>query len=411
MNREHLLTQGLMAASEVDERVDQLLRDHDPRTTAPEKVWGAQYDLGLAWVHFPEGKGGLGVDPRLQERVDLRLQAAGGHTNMLRNFMGVGMAAPTLIAFGTEEQQEQLLRPIFTCEQIWCQMFSEPGAGSDVASLATRADRDGDEWVINGQKVWTTLAHVADWGLLLARSDPDQPKHKGLTYFFIDMHSPGVDVRPLRQLTGEAEFNEIFFTDVRVPDAQRLGERGEGWRVAISTLMNERVALERLTIETRGTGMIRHAVRLWQERLDKDPALKDRLMKVWIEAEVQRLTAMRAQQLRKQGTPGPEGSIGKLAVAELTHRIYNLCADIAGPASMLYSSYEMTRPTIMGEAALGDDDKFDMTKAFLSSLGTKIGGGTGDVMRNILGDRVLGLPAEPDATRDVPWNKVPHAGR
>jgi alkylation response protein AidB-like acyl-CoA dehydrogenase len=349
----------------------------------------------------------LGVDPKLQELVDGRLRALGAPSNILRNFMGVGMAAPTLIAFASEEQQDRLLRPLFTCEEIWCQMFSEPGAGSDVAALSTKAERDGDEWLVNGQKVWTTLAHVADWGLLLARSDPDQPKHKGLTYFYIDMHAPGVDVRPLRQLTGEAEFNEIFFTDARIPDSQRLGDVGEGWRVAIATLMNERVALDRTTIEDRGGGIIRHAVRLWQERADKDPALRDRLMRVWIDAEVQRLTSIRAQQMRKSGVPGPEGSIGKLAVAELTHRVFNLCADILGPGAMLYSSYEMTRPTIMGESALGDDAHFDLHKAFLASLGTKIGGGTGQVMRNILGDRVLGLPQEPDASRDLPWNKLP----
>jgi alkylation response protein AidB-like acyl-CoA dehydrogenase len=394
----------------VDERLEKLLADHDPATADPAVLWGAQFDLGLAWVHFPEGKGGLGVDPKLQEGVDLTLQRRGAPTNMLRNFMGVGMAAPTLIAFGSEAQQERHLRPIFTCEDIWCQMFSEPGAGSDVASLSTRAERDGDEWVVNGQKVWTTLAHVSDWGLLLARSDPAQPKHKGLTYFYLDMHSPGVDVRPLRQLTGEAEFNEIFFTDVRIPDAQRLGPPGEGWRVAIATLMNERVALERLAIEDRGGGMIRHAVRLWRERGRSDPVLRDRLVQVWIEAEIQRLTSIRAQQLRKVGTPGPEGSIGKLAVAELTHKVFNLCVDIIGSEGMLYSDYTMTRPSVMGEAALGDDAHFDVHKAFLSSVGTRIGGGTGEVMRNILGDRVLGLPAEPDASRDVPWNEMKRSG-
>jgi alkylation response protein AidB-like acyl-CoA dehydrogenase len=224
------------------------------------------------------------------------------------------------------------------------------------------------------------------------------------------MHSPGVEVRPLRQLTGEAEFNEIFFTDVRIPDAQRLGPAGEGWRVAITTLMNERVALERLAIEDRGRGMIRHAVRLWHERGNGDPVMRDRLMRVWIEAEVQRLTSIRAQQLRKAGTPGPEGSIGKLAVAELTHTVFNLCVDIIGADGMLYSDYTMTRPTIMGEAALGSDSAFDVHKAFLSSIGTRIGGGTGDVMRNILGERVLGLPHEPDASREVPWNEMKRSG-
>jgi alkylation response protein AidB-like acyl-CoA dehydrogenase len=394
----------------VEERLAKLLAEHDPATAEPSELWGTQYDLGLAWVHFPEGKGGLGVDPRLQELVTLSMQRLGAPTNMLRNFMGVGMAAPTLVAFATEEQQDRHLRRIFTCEDIWCQMFSEPGAGSDVASLSTRAERDGDEWVVNGQKVWTTQAHVADWGLLVVRTDPNQPKHKGLSYFFLDMHSPGVDIRPLRQLTGEAEFNEIFFTDVRIPDAQRLGEPGEGWRVAITTLMNERVALERMAIEDRGEGMIRHAVRLWRERGDGSPVMRDRLMQAWIEAEVQRLTSIRAQQLRKAGTPGPEGSIGKLAVATLTYKIFELCNDIIGAEGMLYSDYTMTRPVLMSGAALGSDDEFDVHKAYLTSIGALIGGGTGQIMRNILGERVLGLPAEPDVSRDVAWNQMKRSG-
>ena len=226
----------------VASRIDQLLAGHPPATTSPETFFAAQFDLGLAWVQFPEGRGGLGVDPALQDLVDLRLDDAGAPSNTLRNFMGVGMAGPTIVAFGNDAQQTRWLRPLFTCDEIWCQMFSEPGAGSDVASLATRAVPDGDEWVVNGQKVWTTLAHVARWGLLLARSDPDVPKHRGLTYFVVDMHAPGVDVRPLRQMTGEAEFNEVYFTDVRIPDAERLGAVGDGWKVATATLMNERVA-------------------------------------------------------------------------------------------------------------------------------------------------------------------------
>ena len=204
------------SVTDVEARTERLLAEH---LGAPqEEFWAAQFDLGLAWIHFPEGKGGLGLDPGFQDLVDERLIAANAPQNLLRNMMGVGMAGPTLIAFGTEEQQRRLLRPTFTCEEIWCQMFSEPGAGSDVASLSTSAVRDGDEWVVNGQKVWTSMAHVARWGLLLVRTDPDVPKHRGLSYFYIDMHQPGVEVRPLRQMTGEAEFNEIFFTDARVPD-------------------------------------------------------------------------------------------------------------------------------------------------------------------------------------------------
>ena len=190
--------------------------------------------------------------------------------------MGVGMAGPTLIAFGTEEQQQRLLRPTFTCEEIWCQMFSEPGAGSDVASLSTSAVRDGDEWVVNGQKVWTSMAHVARWGLLLVRTDPDVPKHRGLSYFYIDMHQDGVEVRPLRQMTGEAEFNEIFFTDARIPDSQRIGGVGDGWNVAIATLMNERVMLGRVgKLSGQEGGVVRHAFRVWNAKppSERDPGV------------------------------------------------------------------------------------------------------------------------------------------
>ena len=306
-------------AVDVGAVVDELLRECDPASMSAEEFWGAQFDRGLAWIHFPAGKGGLGVDPGYQDLVDDRLAEADAPTNLLRNMMGVGMAGPTLIAFGTEEQQARLLRRAFTCEDIWCQMFSEPGAGSDVASLATRAERDGDEWVVNGQKVWTSMAHVARWGLLLVRTDPDVPKHRGLTYFFIDMHQPGVEVRPLRQMTGEAEFNEIFFTGARIPDSQRIGEVGQGWAVAIATLMNERVMLGRVAKVTgRQGGVVRHALRLWQQLApaERDPVRRDRLARLWIESEVVRLTMERADQARSLGTPGPEGSLGRLMVSE-----------------------------------------------------------------------------------------------
>src|SRR6185436_10032577 len=178
------------------------------------------------------GQGGLDVSPKLQKLVDERLRAAGAPFTAMRNPIGLGMAAPTIVTHGSDEQKRRYLRPLFTSEEIWCQMFSEPGAGSDVAGLSMRAIRDGDEWVVNGQKVWTTLAHLSRWGMLIARTDPDTVKHEGMTYFVVDMHGPGVEVRPLYQITGEAEFNEVYFTDTRIPDAERLGDVGEGWRVS-----------------------------------------------------------------------------------------------------------------------------------------------------------------------------------
>src|ERR1700757_3805911 len=227
----------------VGQRIDQLLADHPPASTPAQEFWGAQFDLGLAWVQFPEGHGGLGLSPQMQGVIDERLRAAGAPSPFGRNPIGIGMGAPTVESHGSEEQKRRYLRPLFTCEEIWCQLFSEPGAGSDVASLATRAIRDGDEWVVNGQKVWTTLAHVARFGMVLARTDPEAEKHKGITYFMVDMHAPGVEIRPLRQMTGDAEFNEVYFTDVRIPDSERLGDEGEGGAAAPTPLMNERAAL------------------------------------------------------------------------------------------------------------------------------------------------------------------------
>jgi alkylation response protein AidB-like acyl-CoA dehydrogenase len=394
----------------VEAAVDALLRDCDPATTPAQEFWGAQFDRGLAWIHFPEGKGGLGIDPGYQDLVDDRLAAVDAPTNLLRNMMGVGMAGPTLVAFGTEEQQQRMLRPAFTCEDIWCQMFSEPGAGSDVASLATRAERDGDEWVVNGQKVWTSMAHVANWGLLLARTDPDVPKHRGLTYFFIDMHQAGVEVRPLRQMTGEAEFNEIFFTGARIPDSQRVGDVGQGWAVAIATLMNERVMLGRVgKVTGRQGGVVRHALRLWREMpvSERDAVRRDRLARLWIEGEIMRLTMLRAEQSRTQGTPGPEGSLGRLMVSEHQTRVFELIIELLGPEGMLISDYEMRRPENIGEIALGPDDKVDLQKGFLTTRGGTIGGGTTEISRNILGERILGLPKEPSLDQDLPWSRIP----
>jgi alkylation response protein AidB-like acyl-CoA dehydrogenase len=271
-----------------------------------------------------------------------------------------------------------------------------------VAGLATRAERDGEEWVVNGQKVWTTLAHTARWGLLLARTDPEVPKHRGMTYFVVDMHAPGVEVRPLRQMTGEAEFNEVFFTDVRIPDDQRLDEVGAGWRVATTTLMNERVAIGG-GVPSRASGPIQYAVELYRSR-PRGEVERERLMRAWVAAEVQRLTNMRARQLRQAGTPGPEGSVAKLAGAELNKKVYELCVDLMGMEGTLYANdYEMVRPETAGEA------RADVRHSFLRARANSIEGGTSEIMRNILGERVLGLPGEPRLDKGVPWSVVPRS--
>lgn len=389
------------AEATVDEAIDGLLSDHDPATTGEVTFWGAQFDAGLAWVNFPVGRGGLGVAPSYQGRVAERLEAAGApRGNIARNIIGYGMGGPTVLTHGTPEQQDRWLRPLFTAEEVWCQLFSEPAAGSDLAGLATLAVRDGDEWVVNGQKVWTTLAHTARWGLLVARTDPDQPKHRGLTYFVIDMDQPGVEVRPLRQITGEAEFNEVYFTDARIPDADRLGGVGDGWRVSLTTLMNERVAIGS-AVPSRGEGAIGMAVDLWKGR-GASSVLRDRLMQLWVEAEVLRLTNIRAAQARTLGTPGPEGSTAKLHWADLNKRIYEFCVDLMGPEGLVYPETYAFR--VPDESAMG---RRSPQMNFLRARANSIEGGTSEIMKNILGERVLGLPGEPRVDKDLPWREVP----
>ena len=385
----------------VNEAIDKLLAEYPPATTDVVKFLGAQFDLGLAWAHFAEGDGGLAVNPKHQKLINERIFEAGGPNPYYRNPIGYGMCGPTVEVWGSDEQKKRYLRPLFTGEEVWCQLFSEPGSGSDFAGLSGRGVRDGDEWIVNGQKVWTTLAHISRWGLLVFRTDPDVPKHAGLTAWVVDMQAPGVEVRPLRQMTGEAEFNEVYFTDVRIPDAERLGDPGAGWRVSLTTLMNERVSIGG-AIAPKGSGAIGAAVKVWQDTPadQRDPAMKDELMKLWIEAEVNRLTNLRAGANRKMGTPGPEGSTGKLAYAESNKRIYEFTMNLMGANGMLYGEYTMHRPEHAMEFST-------LQKAFLRSRANSIEGGTSEVMRNILGERVLGLPGDVRVDKDVSWSSVP----
>ena len=393
------------AADRVAELANRVVADHDPKQVPVPEFLGACYDAGLSWVHFPEGLGGLGVSRGLQAVADAILQGAGGPVPLGLNPMGYGMAAPTVREHAqTEDVKKSLLRPLATTEDIWCQLFSEPGAGSDLAGLATSAVPDGSgngEWLINGQKVWTSLAHKARWGLLLARTDPDAPKHKGLTYFVLDMHAPGVECRPLRQMTGQAEFNEVYITDARIPDAHRLGAVGDGWRVAMTTLMNERSALG-ASGSRRGAGTISEAVDLWASRADlHTPVLRDRLAQLWLRAEAQRLTSERSRASATSGGPGPEGSIGKMVGAELNQQIYQFCMDLLGPEGILYHSYAM------GSSGREGDWRGPIQQRYLRSRANTIEGGTSEVMRNILGERVLGLPGDLRADAGMPWKEVP----
>ena len=393
----------VMSAEEtrVAELTDQLIAQHPPATTSAIAFLGAQFDLGLAWVHFPVGHGGLDLSPKFQKIVNEKIARAGGPNSYARNPIGYGMCGPTVVEWGSDDQKRRYLRPLFTGEEIWCQLFSEPGSGSDFAGLSAKGVKDGEEWIVNGQKVWTTLAHLSKWGLLVVRTDAEAVKHAGLTAVVVDMQAPGVEVRPLRQMTGEAEFNEVYFTDTRIPVSETLGNVGDGWRVSLTTLMNERVAIGG-AIPQKGSGPIREAVKLWEklpaER--KDAATKEKFMKLWIRSEVARLTNIRAGQNRKVGVPGPEGSIGKMASADLNKETYEFCIELLGAEGMLYGSYEMVRP----DSAMSFDS---IPKAFLRARANSIEGGTSEVMRNILGERVLGLPGDVRVDREMPWSKVP----
>jgi alkylation response protein AidB-like acyl-CoA dehydrogenase len=384
----------------VEKLTDELLSEFPPAKTDAVTFLGAQYDKGLAWVHFDVGFGGLGLAPKAQQIIDTKIRASGGPIANHRNPIGHGMGAPTVHSWGSDVQKTRYLRPLFTGEEIWCQLFSEPGAGSDVAGLSTKAERDGDEWIVNGQKVWTTLGHLARWGMLVARTDPHQPKHKGLSYFVIDMHSAGVETRPLRQMTGDAEFNEVYFTDARVPDSERLGDVGDGWRVSLTTLMNERVSIGG-AVAQRGSGPIAEAVRLYKQYQITNPATRDELMRLWVQAECNRLTNIRASTNRKLGSPGPEGSTGKLSMAELNKSIYEFCVGVMGAEGMLYSDYNVPSHAGMFSA--------DVQRSFLRSRANSIEGGTSEVMRNILGERVLGLPGDVRVDKDKSWIEVPRS--
>jgi alkylation response protein AidB-like acyl-CoA dehydrogenase len=393
----------VLTPEELRERVRAFLAEHDPHEMPRQDFNNARFDAGLAWVHYPEGLGGLGLSRSLQQLVDAEFAAVGspGH-DAERNAIGLGMAAPTILAYGTDEQQRRWLRELWTGREIWCQLFSEPGAGSDLAALATRAVRDGDSWVATGQKVWTSLAQVAKRGLLLARSDPDVPKHQGLTYFAVDMTAPGVEVRPLRQITGEAEFNEVFLTDVRIPDEDRIGPVGEGWKVANATLMSERVNIGSSRAAPREAGMIGPVAATWRARTElRSPGLHDRLLRLWTEAEVARLAGERMRQQLAAGKPGPEGSAAKVVFARLNQEISGFDVELSATDGLRYDEWSMRRPEHSTFFGRGPGYRY------LRARGNSIEGGTSEILRNIIAERVLGLPSEPRVDKDIPWKDLP----
>jgi alkylation response protein AidB-like acyl-CoA dehydrogenase len=361
---------------------------------AASKAWQAKKaDAGFACITWPTQWGGRGGTP--MQQVIWSQEEAKYDVPQNIFLIGLGMCVPTMIAYAKPEQLERHVRPAVRGEEIWCQLFSEPAAGSDVAGLRTRAEKQGDEWVVNGQKIWTSGAHYSDYGLLLARTDPTVPKHAGLTAFFIDMKSPGVEIRPIHQMSGGSNFNEVFFTDLRLPDAQRLGAVGQGWKVAITTLMNERLAVG----ETRrpdALDLLELARNLNLEDgrpATQDRAVRERIAEWYAQDAGLKNTRLRIMTALSRGeTPGPENSIAKVVNAPMQQGIASFGMDLLG------LSGGVTDPDLAPMHALFQD-------ALLSSPGMRIAGGSDEILRNIIAERVLGLPGDVRVDKDQPFNK------
>jgi alkylation response protein AidB-like acyl-CoA dehydrogenase len=356
-----------------------------PEAYALLRQWQrALYEAGYIGLTWPREYGGRGLT--FLEEMILHQEMALAKAPPILNILGIGMAGPTIIAYGTEAQKRRYPAKILSCDEVWCQGYSEPNAGSDLAALGTRAVRDGDHFVINGQKVWTSLAHVADWMMLLARTDPDAPRHKGITYFLLDMHSPGITVKPLRQLTGDAEFNEVFFDNVRVHESQVLGGVNNGWAVGLTTLMYERLALGfglqvRLRIALDGLIEMARRVEKNGTSITKDPVMRQKLAQLWIDTECLKYTGARAiTRLLRGEMPGPEASTGKLGWVDTHQRLQDLAMEIQGPYSQITKGSEW--------AIEGGQWQY----SFLRSRANSIEGGTTEIQKNIVGERVLGLP-------------------
>ena len=360
------------------------------------KLWQKRkYDAGWACLRWPKEHGGRGASAIEQVIFN---QEEGKHDTPDSIFgIGQGMCGPTMMAWATEDQNREHMPPLASGEKVWCQLFSEPAGGSDLAALRTRAEKDGDEWVINGQKIWTSGAHYSDWGVLVLRTDPTAPKHQGLTYFFIDMKSPGIEIKPIRQISGGANFNEVYFTDVRVPDAQRLGAVGQGWQVALTTLMNERAS-----IGGGGGGVgfnsvyeLATKVPLGDKPAIEDPSVRRKLADWYVQEAGLKFTGYRSMTALSKGeTPGPENSIGKLVGAPKQQDMASFALDLLEAAGPVWDSE-------MSEAA----GMFQQT--YMASPGLRIAGGTDEIMANIIAERVLGLPQDVRVDKGIPFNEVP----
>jgi alkylation response protein AidB-like acyl-CoA dehydrogenase len=380
----------------------------DVRTRADYEAWYPVFGRsGLVVPTWPVAYGGIDVSASVARAIEAELRPY----NLGRlNPLGLNLAAPALFAHGTEAQRLRFLPPIVRNEELWCQLFSEPGAGSDLASLATRAERDGDDWVLTGQKVWTTWAHLADFGVCLARTDPDVPKRRGITYFLVDLRAPGVTVRPLRHIGGEVDFNEVFLDDVRVPDAHRVGAPGDGWRVANATLSGERQMVSGSGsggVDRIGGGGTTRLVAAARDRTRKlgpvGAVMRQRIVRAYSEERIRNWTNQRVRAGLQAGrAPGPESSIGKVHQGTLNQRIQSIATDLLGAGAIAWEpdggSFTTYAESLPYEIA-----------GMLRSRANTIEGGTTEVNKNILGERVLGLPREPDPWRDAAWREVPRS--
>ncbi|NVN87746.1 MAG: acyl-CoA dehydrogenase family protein [Rhodopseudomonas sp.] len=363
------------------------------------KAWQKKKaEAGWAVPHWPKDYGGRGVSP-IERVIWQQEEGVFGKLGALF-IIGQGMCGPTMMAYATEEQKRHYLPPLASGENIWCQLFSEPAGGSDVAGLRTRAERDGDDWIINGQKIWTSGAHYSDYGILITRSDPTVPKHKGLTMFFLDMRSKGVEIKPIKQANGNSDFNEVYFTDVRIPDSQRLGAVNDGWNVSLTTLMNERMSIG-ANVATGFPELFEFCNNLM---LEDGPAIDDRAVRSklasWaVRASGLKYTSFRAISALSRGErPGPENSIGKLVAGSMIQDVATYALDLQGAAGMLTGAED-------AEVA----GRFQAM--LLRSPATRVEGGTDEILRNIIAERVLGLPGDIRVDKDVPFNKIPTKGR
>jgi alkylation response protein AidB-like acyl-CoA dehydrogenase len=363
----------------------EMTREEEQAELEAARAWArARYDAGFGWITGPEHLGGRGLGRDHQRAYD-GVEMLFDTPPMTPYGIGFGMVAPTILAHATEEVQERYLPAMWRGDIVACQLFSEPGAGSDLAGLQTTAERDGDEWIVNGQKVWTSGAHLSDIGEIICRTDRDAPKHKGLTGFVVDMHAPGVEVRPLRQITGGASFNEVFFTDVRIPDSHRLGDVNAGWTVALTTLMNERAAIGGGGMSSGGAGVGTHRLIELVRHQGKasDPLVRQQVAQIVINGRVAAYTNLRAMAKLAAGqAPGPEMSIAKMSLTANMQRMAELLASVLGPKLV---------------ADGGEWGTFAWSKFILGIPAMRIAGGTDEILRNIVGERVLGLPKEPSA--------------